>query len=68
MQFDAGSIRHPPNNKSKKSKAWNPSAGEIAEAQEDHNPREEHDQAVARQKPALKAVLDQEGDGYCEDA
>ena len=61
-------IRRPANNKSKKSQAWNPSAGEIAEAQEDHDPGKEHDQAVARQKPALEAVLDQEGDRYRQDA
>jgi hypothetical protein len=58
----------PSDGKSKKSQAWNPSAGEIAEAQEHHDPREQHDQAVAGQKPARKAVLDQEGGGDGQDA
>src|SRR5580692_5024549 len=67
-KFDPGAIRHTSNNKSKKSQAWNPSAGEIAEAQEDHDPGEEHDRAVARQKPTCKAVLDQERGCYRQDA
>ena len=60
--------QRPPNGKNEESEAWNPSDGEIAEAQEDHDPGEQHDQAVARQKPTRKAVFDQEGGGYRQDA
>jgi hypothetical protein len=42
-KFDGATIRHPLHNKSKKSQAWDPSAGEISEAQENHDPGEEHD-------------------------
>jgi hypothetical protein len=30
--------------------------------------QDKHNQAVARQKPALKAILDQEDSGYRQDA